>query len=515
MRTIFLCITILLVSILQSQTPITPNPLQYLDRLIVDGVEIGENISSLFKKFDDKRIMSYVAYLPAFTFGNDFKRFDLLTDGSYGKLSIKDNDLKNVFTWDPKVIYHDQGIRILGCWSLDHEQDKITAIVGATYIDSNELLMGVLTFDTTLQLLSNRWFTDPNYTDFRYHFDIFKNKEKNYFRYGRDLSSMETLSEFDTLGNQLNTYVLGYTGRNAFGGTYMPNGELVLNPGYILDTSYQVQAKYNMNDETNRRMKLHVVPLDDKRFIYAPSGILNTPTKKLSYQQINVCDLQGNEKVIFYQEQDNTLKDPKFTVSAAGKGLEASDSTQIIFAYGSGLLLNSNSTKPPAPVDVTVKSIHINGSVNWTRTLGGDAHYVPVNILRVDNSRYHLIVAKFYDIAWIDPGDNTIFPKIDLMYVTFDTLGNVIGTSSFGETEDEQKLNIYPNPTNHHIFIDDFGQNNEMYLELFDLTGKLVLSQEVSQKQCSLEGISNGIYLYRVLNSKKRQIHEGKIVIEK
>lgn len=84
------------------------------------------------------------------------------------------------------------------------------------------------------------------------------------------------------------------------------------------------------------------------------------------------------------------------------------------------------------------------------------------------------------------------------------------GTSTI-DTEDKSKLILYPNPACDFIVL-DIGSNNAV-VELYDVFGKTVLSQELpASKQISVSQLQKGIYIYKVIQGDKT--FGGKIVIE-
>ncbi|WP_407527747.1 glycosyl hydrolase [Lacibacter sp. MH-610] len=61
-------------------------------------------------------------------------------------------------------------------------------------------------------------------------------------------------------------------------------------------------------------------------------------------------------------------------------------------------------------------------------------------------------------------------------------------------------IKIYPNPAKDVIFIDGFSAN--AVVSLYDVTGKLLITQVLNQKQLDISFLKNGIYLLRITEKK-------------
>jgi hypothetical protein len=74
-------------------------------------------------------------------------------------------------------------------------------------------------------------------------------------------------------------------------------------------------------------------------------------------------------------------------------------------------------------------------------------------------------------------------------------------------------LSIFPNPTNGLIFIHSENNNDLQQIELFDITGKILLSQNFS-KNCTLDisTFANGVYHLNFYSSKNSISKTFKII---
>lgn len=73
-------------------------------------------------------------------------------------------------------------------------------------------------------------------------------------------------------------------------------------------------------------------------------------------------------------------------------------------------------------------------------------------------------------------------------------------STSISENEDYNEINIYPNPANDIINIDNLNYNNELYkVELTNALGQVVLSETTTSKKIILnDNLKNGIYFLKV-----------------
>ncbi len=89
------------------------------------------------------------------------------------------------------------------------------------------------------------------------------------------------------------------------------------------------------------------------------------------------------------------------------------------------------------------------------------------------------------------------------IYKTLNAGGAINGNNSNVHlgTDDAEKfgIKIYPNPTTNYVNIDASELRGKVNLQLWDRTGKLVLSESIeNQTQISLSHLKSGIYLIRI-----------------
>ncbi len=74
-------------------------------------------------------------------------------------------------------------------------------------------------------------------------------------------------------------------------------------------------------------------------------------------------------------------------------------------------------------------------------------------------------------------------------------------------------INVMPNPTNGIINVVLTGKTESTYFEVMDVTGKVVLSQRLTQLNSVIDAtnLANGLYVYKIVNDN-RTVKQGKIV---
>ncbi len=92
-------------------------------------------------------------------------------------------------------------------------------------------------------------------------------------------------------------------------------------------------------------------------------------------------------------------------------------------------------------------------------------------------------------------------------------------TTSSQSMQNDNVINVYPNPNNGIFHIASNISDPHTSIEVYDLLGKQVLYTPLNQLQSDnvidMRSQPNGIYFYRILSDFTKQISEGKFVIQK
>jgi len=136
----------------------------------------------------------------------------------------------------------------------------------------------------------------------------------------------------------------------------------------------------------------------------------------------------------------------------------------------------------------------------------GEPQFLNANMLNATN-----INANTYSIGLATanaPTENETFMKIPVALtqgtnLTFDLIINtivksvtVIGTTGI-VTINDKAISVYPNPTNSILYVNGMENAN---IQLFDLTGKLLINQQNADNQINVSSLQNGIYSIKITN---------------
>jgi hypothetical protein len=81
-----------------------------------------------------------------------------------------------------------------------------------------------------------------------------------------------------------------------------------------------------------------------------------------------------------------------------------------------------------------------------------------------------------------------------------------ITTSIFAEAEE---LNIYPNPVTDAIY---FGKEINGTIQIHDLSGKLILSENLAADYLNLESLDQGMFILTLIESKSNTVYRAQIL---
>ncbi len=113
--------------------------------------------------------------------------------------------------------------------------------------------------------------------------------------------------------------------------------------------------------------------------------------------------------------------------------------------------------------------------------------------------------------TWSNPG----YPRVSL--ATLDTFGTWVTlevgihlaftSTGIDENNQNSKILLYPNPANDNIFIEVSGNEKENPVEILDLSGRLIFSLKIYNKQnIDISSLKNGIYFCRIGSNCKKFI---------
>jgi len=131
-------------------------------------------------------------------------------------------------------------------------------------------------------------------------------------------------------------------------------------------------------------------------------------------------------------------------------------------------------------------------NVRWERFYGGNANYLMMKLIATRDGGC-LVAGTRYDYM------NDPVPQTDIIVLKLNSEGLLVGDHELPETRMHEAI-VYPNPGTHVLQIRLAVQHPTALLELFDANGRLVLSQQLYQKECriAVDHLPNGTYIYRL-----------------
>ena len=118
-----------------------------------------------------------------------------------------------------------------------------------------------------------------------------------------------------------------------------------------------------------------------------------------------------------------------------------------------------------------------------------------------------IVDGDYYELLCFTENNNLLYH--DTNYTTC-----LVITNGIDEIKFQPKM--FPNPTTSFLTIQ--SENNfpeQTAFQLFDITGRMVLQKQLTQKNTQLDvsGMSKGMYLYNIFSSKQK-LGSGKLVIQ-
>lgn len=118
------------------------------------------------------------------------------------------------------------------------------------------------------------------------------------------------------------------------------------------------------------------------------------------------------------------------------------------------------------------------------------------------------IVSK--PLGYVSYEYNTETPAFEVYYQEVYFYNEHFPTNVIG-FETSQIASIFPNPVREHITFNFAGEYRVVSFELYDVTGRRLIQKQVGNgKRLNLEGLQDGLYLYRI--SAEEQIQTGRVI---
>ena len=131
-------------------------------------------------------------------------------------------------------------------------------------------------------------------------------------------------------------------------------------------------------------------------------------------------------------------------------------------------------------------------NVRWERFYGGDAYYVMQKLIATRDGGC-LVAGTRYDYM------NSPEQQTDIIVLKLNSEGLLVGNDELPETRMHEAI-VYPNPGTDALQIRLAVQHPTAMLELFDANGRLMLNQQLHQKESriAVDHLPSGTYIYRL-----------------
>ena len=139
-------------------------------------------------------------------------------------------------------------------------------------------------------------------------------------------------------------------------------------------------------------------------------------------------------------------------------------------------------------------------TAKWEKRIGGDAMYALFDICATNDGGCLMVGTRHnHTIQTTD--------EVDIYVVKISSNGS---TNWAKKIIIDNKINIYPNPGTDLINISSDTDYSNFYL--YDMFGKIVISENTKCKTINTSNLQNGIYIYRITNIKGEVLKTGKWV---
>ena len=264
----------------------------------------------------------------------------------------------------------------------------------------------------------------------------------------------------------------------------LENGNYLVSPYVIVDSAFNLVSTQSPV-ATGLRPARNIL-LDGNRVLYAGNLFWIEPNMIYFSDAIFVTDMDtGQTDTLFNRAYDADIYSSGDSDYFA---LSATDTNHIYYATEN---LNQ----------IYLYSVGINGIENWSlyfNGTGGGLH--PIYIVTMPDQGCLLLIRR-EEFANIPITGITS----DVEYVRFDKDGQVVGISSALEAAGwtPKPILVYPNPVRDQCFF-TFGSNwEELSIRLFDGQGRLLIEENIMDKQMNLSGLPVGRYAYQIFSDGK------------
>ncbi len=118
-------------------------------------------------------------------------------------------------------------------------------------------------------------------------------------------------------------------------------------------------------------------------------------------------------------------------------------------------------------------------------------------------------VSRFHIVAKWDTLSTCPYPTAPLFLDTL--IWDNCGTADLKQVDIDDKIKIYPNPTNSHLKLDVTNEIQIQNIELFEIGGKKIKTYYITDRNLNISGLNSGTYFLRILTSEGRLVEKVEI----
>lgn len=319
-----------------------------------------------------------------------------------------------------------------------------------------------------------------------------------------------------TKANLMNNNYLYYTPED---NKYrMPSGLILDETNNILKISYKAgySSPYGINPLVNISTDLtsiEEVLVDNDFFTQTRIAKKMDTSYFLSGSKIYDFNPLRELGIAEYNLNDSLLRQTIFpghadTMTYPGAGQSMLVTTDNIWVVGWYNIIEMAMPCSPEPTWVILNRLNHNLELQEQFFYGGDGVYFPRYI--IETSDHHIVVTGEY----YDPELIPYECQFDPFVLKVNSEGLIVNTTNH-DLPIAQEAIVFPNPGSGYLQVKLAIQHPQATLELFDMNGRLILTEEINtdMQQVNTAFLPAGIYPYRITTSGK-VIGNGKWVKE-
>jgi hypothetical protein len=138
---------------------------------------------------------------------------------------------------------------------------------------------------------------------------------------------------------------------------------------------------------------------------------------------------------------------------------------------------------------LVVACMDSNLNASWTRHIGGDAYYIPSNILATSDGGCIVLAQRYDSDVPANEYDHYIFK--------LDANGNLLTVHTL---KFQNAIKVFPNPADSYVYF-DLNKADDYTVSINDLNGKNVIQKTFKghETKINIDPLPPGVYNYRIL----------------